>query len=206
MSVLNSLTYSQLLKKQTGGLFFFLAKNIQIVIFTGFGKFPVGASEQGSAVKSQGESGVNRPDSLWLFLLYLFSFEFWMFMLLSNVFLLSAVPEGQIFILLVHTGEFLLRTRPQYLCMQIVLVVYVCAVMFVGVKQRQSCSKYSICVWCACVCVYVCLYIYKRDRWQGKESWGNEKWPIKCFSHPFPKCCMLWCFIPKKRQALSTKI
>lgn len=54
---------------------------------------------------------------------------------------------------------------------------------------------------CICVCVRDST-IYKRDRWSGKESWGNEKWPIQCFSHPFSKWCMLWCLIPKWTDTL----
>lgn len=113
-----------------------------------------------------------------------------MFILLSNVFLLSAMPRGQAFSNCRFVPEFsegravdALSARPDwayYLC------VSVCVCVYTFVSARQSIYLCMAAAVATCLFVH-CSSIYKRDRRRGKESRGNEKWPIKCFQSSISK-------------------
>lgn len=118
---------------------------------------------------------VNRHDSQFAFYI-------------SVIFILSSVGFSYVF---VHTREF------HGQCSYVVNIS-----VHIHVWSKKAEPQRTQCLCAASVCV--CFCIHKRDRWQGKVSWGNEKWSIKCSSHPFPMLYALMLHL-KKRQVVPTK-
>lgn len=160
-----------------------------MVFLTFSGKFPAWVAEQGSATKCQKRvwrkqtwHSLNSP-SIFVFIWILNVYPF-----VKCIFILSYTIRSSFQFTSSHWR--ILWTRQKF-----GKYVQVCVCVWGnGRAAVNTVSAYGVHV-CRRMCV--CLYIYKRDRWHGKESWGNKTCPIKYFSHPFPKCYMLWCFIPK---------
>lgn len=151
---------------------------------------------RGSALRSQGEFWRKQTWlSLWLLLLFLFSFGFECLSFCRMYFYPQPCHEVRLFQITGSSWNFSRDGRStHYLRAQIGLTIYACVCAYSRLWVRGR----------VCICV--------RQRWRRrraclcaarpsiKETDGVVKRAGKMksglsnvFSHPFPNCCMLWC-------------
>ena len=149
---------------------------------------------RGSALRSQGEFWRKQT---WLSLtsssVFLFSFGFECLSFCRMYFYSQPCHEVRLFQIAGSCRNFPRDGRStHYLHAQIGLTIYawacVCVYTFVSARQSIYLCMAAAAAAAVATCLFVrCSSIYKRDRRRGKESRGNEKWPIKCFQSSISK-------------------